>query len=133
MPRVKKKLPWWVSFMRYFGRGVVIVWAAFWLFFIWASVLTELSAGSESLGGVWVLVGGTLILLAGAIIPWIWEGVGAFVLLGEAAAFFVFFMIISQGRMGAVVLLVFCLPPLVGGGLSLASWLVARKAPPKQA
>ncbi len=120
--------------MRYSGRGVVIVWAGFWVFFMVASALSETSPDpkANALGWVVVIVG-TILLTAGAVIPWIWEGVGAFVLLGEAAAFFVFFMIISQGRMGAVVLLVFCLPPLVGGGLSLASWLVARKAPPKQA
>lgn len=125
MPRVKKKLPWWVSFMRYFGRSVVILWA----------ILLLLFAAIEALeaSNVLVFIIPAVIIIASAVIPWIWEGVGAFVLLGEAAAFFVFFMIISQGRMGAVVLLVFCLPPLVGGGLSLASWLVARKAPPKQA
>lgn len=133
MAGVKKQVSWWVKLMRYFGLGVVIVWAAFWLFFIWASVLTELSAGSESLGGVWVLVGGTLILLAGAIIPWIWEGVGAFLLLGEAVFLAVFFMIASRGDIGVPVLFALSLPPFIGGGLSLTSWLVTRKAPPREA
>ncbi len=133
MAGVKKQVSWWVKLMRYFGRGVVIVWAAFWLFFIWASVLTELSAGSESLGGVWVLVGGTLILLAGAIIPWIWEGVGSFLLLGEGVFLIVFFVLVSRGGITIPVLLGVGLPPLVGGGLSLTSWLVTRKAPPREA
>lgn len=131
MPRVKKKPPWWVKLMRYFGRGLVILWALAVLTFVALSVISEVMVGQTA--GVPVLIVAVILLVGGAVIPWIWEGVGAFLLLGEAVFLAVFFMIASRGDIGVPVLFALSLPPFIGGGLSLASWLVARKAPPKQA
>jgi|GEM_PF-3290326 len=131
MARVKKQLPWWVKLMRYFGRGLVILWALAVLTFVALSVISEVMVGQTA--GVPVLIVAVILLVGGAVIPWIWEGVGAFLLLGKAVFLAVFFMIASRGDIGVPVLFALSLPPFIGGGLSLASWLVARKAPPKQA
>jgi len=52
MIRIKKKLTWWVKLMRYFGRSLVIIWAAFWLFFVLASVVGEFSIAEGSWQGL---------------------------------------------------------------------------------
>lgn len=130
MTKVEKKLPWWVKLMRYFGRGLVILWAAAVLLFVGLTVIGEIMEGQTA--GIPMLVVTFVLLVGGAVVPWIAEGVGAFVLLGEAVFSLVFFLIVSRGDVHLAVLAALCLPPLVGGGLSLASWLITRKAPAKQ-
>jgi hypothetical protein len=127
MTRIKKQLPWWVKLMRYLGRGLVILWAVAVLTFVVLSVMSEVMVGQTA--GVPVLIVAVLLLVGGAVIPWLWEGVGAFLLLGEAVFLLVFFLIVSKGEIHIAVLAALCLPPLIGGGLSLACWLLARKAP----
>lgn len=82
MTRIKKQLPWWVKLMRYLGRGLVVLWAVGVLTFVVLSVMSEVMVGQTA--GVPVLIAAVILLVSGAVIPWLWEGVGAFVLLGEA-------------------------------------------------
>lgn len=125
MAKVKKKLPWWVKLMRYFGRSVVILWAVAVLLFVGLTVIGEVMEGHTA--GIPVLIVAFVLLVSGAVIPWVWEGVGAFLLLGEALFLLVFFMIVSwdEGLFSGPIIA--SLPPFVGGGLSLACWLIARK------
>ncbi|TKJ43342.1 hypothetical protein CEE36_04740 [candidate division TA06 bacterium B3_TA06] len=88
MSRIKKKLPWWVKLLRYFGRSVVILWA----------ILLLLFAAMEALeaSNVLVFIIPAVIIIASAVIPWIWEGVGSFIVLGEGLLILVLFTIISN-------------------------------------
>jgi len=127
MDKVKVKSPWWVNLMRYFGRSLLIVWAGFWIFFAVASALSEISPDPKAnvLGWLVVIVG-SLLLLAGAIIPWIWERLGGFILLAEGVFFLVFFLIVATGDLNWAMILII-LVPFIAGGLSLTCWYLTRK------
>jgi hypothetical protein len=123
MDKVKVKSPWWVNLMRYFGRGLIIIWAGFWIFFAVASALSETSP--NALGWLVVIVG-SLLLLAGAVIPWIWERLGGLILLAEGVFFLVFFLIVAAGDLNWAMISIILVPFIVGG-LSLACWYFTRK------
>jgi hypothetical protein len=117
---------WWVNLMRYFGRSLLILWAGFWIFFAVASALSETSPdpNANALGWVVVIIG-TLLLAAGAVIPWIWERLGGFVLLGIGLLLLVFFFFVSRFQLNAWMLLII-LPAFIGGGLSVTCWYLGR-------
>jgi len=119
--------PWWVKLMRYFARGLLIVWAGFWIFFAVASALSETSPdpNANALGWMIVILG-TMLLSAGAVIPWFAERVAGYLLLAEAVFFLVFFLIVASGDVNLAMFLII-LPPLIGGGLSLTCWYLTHK------
>lgn len=107
------------DWLRRVARGVVVLWAAWWTFFVWASVIFEGVTSNGMLAALLVsaLLGGS------AAIAWRWErggGVlltveGLLVLLGYPQAF-------SHLPPLTItfVLLTFALPPLLAGTLCLA-------------
>lgn len=123
MPSVKKKLPWWVKLMRYFGRSVIILWVVVGLLFSLMELIESSFAPIFFIPAV--------LFLAAAILPWIWEAVGSFLALGLGLAILILFLIVTKWKPN-IYMLALSLPGLIGGGSSLASWLVARKAPPKE-
>ncbi|MBN2379575.1 hypothetical protein JXM67_07215 [candidate division WOR-3 bacterium] len=127
MPGKKVTSPWWVNLMRYFARGLLILWAGFWIFFAVASALSETSPDPKAnvLGWI-VVIAGTILLAAGAVIPWIWELIGGYLLFAEGVFFFVFFLVVSSGDTNPAVILII-MPAFIGGGLSLACWYLTHK------
>ena len=120
----------WVNIMRYFGRGLLIAWAGLWIYFAIASALSEVSADPKvnALGWLVVIVG-TLLLTGGAVIPWIWERLAGFILLGIGLFLLAFFLISSGFRLNAWMFLVI-LPVFISGGLSLVCGYMDRKLKP---
>ncbi|NLI98268.1 hypothetical protein GX441_06370 [bacterium] len=120
----------WVKIIRYLGRGLLILWAGFWAYFAFASALSEAypDPGTNALGWVIVIVG-TLLLVGGAIVPWIWERLGGFILLGIGLFLMVFFLVSSGFKINLWMLLVF-LPAFLTGGISLVCWFADRKFKP---
>ncbi len=120
----------WVKVVRYFGRALLILWAGFWIYFAFASALSEVYADPDTNALGWVIViTGTLLLVGGAIIPWIWERLGGFVLLGIGTFLFVFFLISARFHFNIWMLLLI-LPAFVSGTLSLVCGYVDRKPNP---
>lgn len=130
MIRTKIKPDLWVNIIRYFGRALLIVWAGFWIYFAFASALSEVYAdpGTNALGWLIVIVG-TLLLAGGAVVPWIWERLGGFILLGIGLFLMVFFLVSSGFKVNVWMFLVF-LPAFVSGTLSLICGYADRKPNP---
>ncbi|MBD3285871.1 hypothetical protein GF359_05290 [candidate division WOR-3 bacterium] len=127
MAVTKVKSPWWVNLMRYFARGLMILWAGFWIFFAVASAISETSPdpNANALGWMVVIIG-TILLAAGAIIPWIWERIAGYLLITEGVFFLVFFLIVASGDVNLAMFLII-LPAFISGGLSLTCWYLTHK------
>lgn len=70
--------------LRVLARGVVVVWALFWIWFNVMSAFGEL--GTDGLGGTLGHLGLAAVVLATGVLAWRWEGVGGLALLLLAAA-----------------------------------------------
>jgi hypothetical protein len=117
----------WVNVIRYFGRGLLIVWAGFWVYFAFASALSETYPNPDTNALGWVIViTGTLLLAGGAIIPWIWERLGGFILFGIGLFLLVFFLISARFQLNIWMLSVI-LPAFLSGTLSLICGYMERK------
>lgn len=111
------------KWMRYIARALVLTWAGWWVFFAVASLLSE----GFSTEGVLIVTGFSLILLAGAVIPWRWEAIGGAVLVLEGILVSVGYPVMTMHSnlplwVMVSTLLALALPPLVAGSLFLASW-----------
>jgi len=115
--------------MRSTARTLALIWACWWVFFAVVSVGDE----GFSQQGVLILIFCFLVFLGGAVIPRLWERIGAIILLLEGLIILVGYLLLVTGRHPLfaiiVVVLALALPPLVAGFLFLAAgWRKSRIA-----
>jgi len=114
--------------MRSIARALALIWACWWVFFAVVSVSDE----GFSQQGVLILIFCFLVFLGSAVIPRLWERIGAIILLLEGLIILIGYLLLMQGRYPLfaiiVVVLALALPPLVAGFLFLAAGWRKSKA-----
>jgi len=114
------------NYLRWTARILALAVAIFWLWwgvgsayvegFSWMSLLAHCIPG--------------LFILMGTLVAWKWERIGGSLLVGAALLVTAFLLwVISRGgyrgtyrQVAAIIWLTMALPPLLAGGLLLASW-----------
>jgi len=111
-----------VTATRWIARGLLLLWAAFWLFFNIASGIAELPGlGGEALTGHLITAGVVLITFLAA---WRWDLAGGLMLLVLAVAVFLLFRLYLARQL--LVLLTLALPMVIAGVLLLICWWHSR-------
>jgi hypothetical protein len=107
------------DWLRPVARAVSALWAAWWTFFAWASVLTE----GATTAGLFAALLLTTLFFASAAIAWRWERWGGLLLTVEGLLVLLSYPQAAGGLDPSTitfVLLTLALPPLVAGTLFLA-------------
>lgn len=118
--------------MSYIARGLALLWAIWWAFFVLFSGVSE----RASVAGNSLLIAPGLILLFTAAIPWRWEPVGGAILVIEGLIALIGYPLVAHDRFSSstviFVVLAMALPPLVAGALFLAFWQKSRTSGNRQ-
>lgn len=117
--------------LRWTARVILLLWAAFWLFFAVADGIGDL----KQLGPMALIsqLSIAALIMAAVLVAWFAEFVGSLLLIACAVAFYFFLHVpqqIADGR-GYYMLVIMVLPPLLAGVLLLVNSLTkpARKRP----
>lgn len=105
--------------LRSLARAIALLWAAWWTFFVWATVASE--------GFLWpgpaVAAALGVLFLGSALLAWRWQHIGGLLLTVEGLLVVIGYPQMMAGVPSATVttvLLTLALPPLVAGALCLA-------------
>lgn len=112
----KQKILLWVA------RGIIIVWAAFWVFFNVASGISEITEVGWMALVMHLLM--TVVTLAVLTVCWFWPLVGGIVAMAMGVFTYFFFHV---ARQGAFMFLLMVLPLLLGGILHIVYWFIRRR------
>jgi hypothetical protein len=111
-----------LKLLRWCGLGILIVWAAFWVFFNVASGIGEIAEdGWMALVMHLVMAVITLAVLAAC---WFWPLFGGIAAIGMGIFTYSYFNVAHQG---AFMFLVMVLPLLLGGILHIVFWFIKRR------
>ncbi len=112
--------------MRITARGLVVLWAGFWIFFAVASVLSE----GISTTGFWVVCGMILVFGGSAGVGWTGKPVAAWLLIAEGLVVLIGYPLWMGSQFPVItivsVILTMAVPPLVSGSMMLILWQKSR-------
>ncbi|MBN2543629.1 hypothetical protein JXI42_12255 [bacterium] len=115
--------------MRYAARGLIILWAIWWIFFGVVTIFSEPLELSSILIGIGIII----IFSFSAVCPWFWERLAAIILLVEGIIILIGYPIIAFGLPVLTIIsmeISLALPPLLTGMLFyVLSKTVKRRNP----